>query len=71
MNADELDPKAVTHKSDFQDPVSVERANFSWEADNVRYYLELLSQELLRFARTYFRMPVCQKASGTTIPAIY
>ena len=40
MNADELDPKAVTHKSDFQDPVSVERANFSWEADNVRYYLE-------------------------------
>ena len=36
MNADELDPKAVTHKSDFQDPVSVERANFSWEADNVR-----------------------------------
>lgn len=39
MNADELDPKAVTHKSDFQDPVSVERANFSWEADNVRKIL--------------------------------
>ena len=47
MNADELDPKAVTHKSDFQDPVSVERANFSWEADNVRYYLEttVISQD--------------------------
>ena len=32
MNADELDPKAVTHKSEFQDPITVERANFSWEA---------------------------------------
>ena len=36
MNADELDPKAVTHKSEFQDPITVERANFSWEgAENV------------------------------------
>ena len=38
MNADELDPAAVSHKSDFQDPISVERANFSWEsAENVRF----------------------------------
>lgn len=37
MNADELDPLAVTHKSDYQDPVVVERANFSWSQDVRRY----------------------------------
>ena len=33
MNADELDPHAVNHREDYEDPVIVERANFSWSQD--------------------------------------
>ncbi len=33
MNADELDPLSVTHKEDYQEPIVVERANFSWSND--------------------------------------
>ncbi len=33
MNSDELDPDAVSHKEDFEDPVVVENANFAWEMD--------------------------------------
>ena len=62
MNADELDPKAVTHKSDFQDPVSVERANFSWEADNVRKILSgnniASAKNFFFLTQTYFCNPV-------------
>ena len=33
MNAEELDPNAVTHKTDYKDPITVERGNFSWSEE--------------------------------------
>ena len=33
MNADELDPDSVTHKENFEDPIVVENADFTWNAN--------------------------------------
>ena len=41
MRADELDPDAVTHKEDYEDPVVVRNASFTW-GKNVSHYNLLL-----------------------------
>ena len=38
MNADELDPDSVTHKDNFEDPIVVENADFTWTS-NVSVFL--------------------------------
>ena len=48
MNADELDPDSVTHKENFEDPIVVENADFTWNV-NVSHILDVV-QWLLKMS---------------------
>ena len=38
MNANELDPDAVSHQDDFEDPIMVRNASFTWGKNVSLFY---------------------------------